>query len=313
MNPACSSKNKLKPYAIPKSALEDTGTGTGGGFHTGTGDGYIGDTGTGTGTGGGGELEPPVVLPPEIPSEPPPEDPPGPTPVIEYFGTPIETDNVVFVLDHSNSMNELLATDPGKSRLDLLKEETVKTITALPEEVWFNVVYYYYITTGCPVGYVPSHTTEPPNIWDWVAQTTGTSGLAPATQANKDSAIEWVNHWHASGWTNVEAAMRHSLAIPNADTYCLLTDGAPNIIEGHPFRTDGQGNVCNLESYYFYCMETTEQIILSNAAEKQRIFTFGMCMDQQYGTLDMSVMDAARRMLERIAQATGGTYTEKNK
>ena len=57
-----------------------------------------------------------------------------------FYGIPIESDRVCFVLDVSGSMSE--ASYSGGMRIDAVKKELLKAIESLPDGAWFNLLFF---------------------------------------------------------------------------------------------------------------------------------------------------------------------------
>lgn len=132
-----------------------------------------------------------------------------------FYGIETKSLHVIFILDHSGSMQETDAKGAG-SRMDALKKEMTDTIRGLPESATFNMIYF-------------SHDFD---VWK-------KQGMIQATPENKLAATEWVKAMPAVGATNIfdpierafELAGRgtHDRAYAIAvDTIFLMTDGQPN-------------------------------------------------------------------------------------
>lgn len=122
-----------------------------------------------------------------------------------YYGVPVGSDRVVFVLDISMSMR-MRRHPGGPRRIELAREELAKTIEDLPPEARFNVVAF---STGhvCLQG----------------------RGLLEATPGNKRRARRWVRGLVPAGGTNSYGALKAALLrFPGADTLFFLSDGRPS-------------------------------------------------------------------------------------
>ena len=118
-----------------------------------------------------------------------------------YYGIDIYAQRLVFVIDHSNSMNRGVA---GVSRLERAKKELGKAILALPYETEFAIVTF----------------TQHVRTWH--------PELVPATHANKDAALAFVAKMRGHGSTNTYGAVTQSLVLDdNTEAVFLLSDGAP--------------------------------------------------------------------------------------
>jgi hypothetical protein len=150
----------------------------------------------------------------------------------DFFGTSISSMRFVFIIDISGSM-KVVDPDEGKAsgkvigrttpdgdmekdkpqgqtRLDRTKAELIKAIKALSKDVKFNIITY-------------SH-----DISSWK------SGLQQASSANKEAAINFVKKLTAGGLTYTDDALREAFKNKDADTFLLLSDGAPTHIGDEP-------------------------------------------------------------------------------
>lgn len=162
---------------------------------------------------------------PYTPPEPAPEAPetenssgdPRDTPAPLFFGEAIsaETDSILYVIDQSGSMSILAnpfedennAIVERGSRLDRAKAELKRSIAGLPENFYFNVLFYD----------------------ECVSQCFGQKQVANA--ANKAQAFGWVDAIQPDGWTNTGLAVQKALTDKDNKTVVLLSDGYPNFID----------------------------------------------------------------------------------
>ena len=155
--------------------------------------------------------------------------PEGPRPEVSeparltFYGLPIESDRVCFLIDISGSMKRPArkpppttgskARSPAKTKLDVAKAELRRAIRTLPKQTTFNVIAF--------------NTAVMP--WQ--------DGPVPATEANKQAVAEWIGSWEASSNTSLFAAFRAAFRIagmdplegrdPSVDTLVVLSDGQP--------------------------------------------------------------------------------------
>lgn len=143
---------------------------------------------------------------------PAPEPPPGEvgSTSVRFHGVPIFSDRVVFVIDLSGSMGDPMpvpANGGGEGgggerlKMDVSKEELLKTVDAFEKSVHFNVIF---------LG------TE---VVTWQPR------LVPATDQAKKQAHEFVSKQKILGRTNFYGALARALEDPEADTAYFLTDG----------------------------------------------------------------------------------------
>ncbi|MHC5009599.1 MAG: HEAT repeat domain-containing protein [Planctomycetota bacterium] len=126
-----------------------------------------------------------------------------------YYGFPVLSSKVVFVLDISRSMG-------WNDRLDAAKEELTKVLEHLPPTTRFNLVFF----------------SDEPKAWR--------DRLQVASPANVRRAISYLKRQRAENGTNTYDALRAALRIgarrvsgnrddPDADTIFLLSDGHPSV------------------------------------------------------------------------------------
>ena len=123
--------------------------------------------------------------------------------VPRFFGEEIKKSKVCFVIDVSGSMSE--QSSGGKAKLELVRDELIKTIQAMDKRYSFNVITY---STG---------------VAKW------RDGLQKATPENKQSAIDHVKRFSPMGMTNIYAAMKMALEDPDVSLIVLLSDGLPTV------------------------------------------------------------------------------------
>lgn len=125
-----------------------------------------------------------------------------------FFGVKIESHHVVFVVDISGSMAEQLESvkigDRAATRMEIVKQELVKTLGALDAASSFNMV------------------TFNASIQKWKE-----SSIAMSDKARAE-AIDWVEHLGSRGGTNIYDALAFAFIDSGVDTIFLLTDGEPS-------------------------------------------------------------------------------------
>ena len=156
------------------------------------------------------------------PGAPPPSDGPAAGERASYYGIPIHSRRILYVVDVSGSMNDPGGGDPGVPRVDEAKKELLRSIRGLDAGSAFTI----YAFNDAVRKWRPS--------------------LVKATAEGKEEARKWVDLLEAGAWTNthaaLEEALRASAADPRnnmgedyamvADTVFLLTDGAPTTPAG---------------------------------------------------------------------------------
>lgn len=131
----------------------------------------------------------------------------------QYYGLPILSDRLVFVLDISGSMNFSTAAPAGATggravtRLQVAKDELCKALQALDPRTEFNIVVF----SASPVS--------------WLRQ-----GLAKAGKERIQEAVEYVRGLHPSGGTNSHGVLELVFKdFPSIDTIYFLSDGSPTV------------------------------------------------------------------------------------
>jgi hypothetical protein len=130
------------------------------------------------------------------------ENDPGGLTVVggRYYGFPVRSSKVVFVLDVSRSMG-------WNERLDTAKDELVRVFESMPPSTRFDLVVY-------------SDRAEP-----WRSQ----AGLREASPANVRKAIRFVRALRPDNGTNTHDALAQAFADEDADTIFFLSDGHPSV------------------------------------------------------------------------------------
>ena len=113
----------------------------------------------------------------------------------DYYGIPIYSDRVVFVLDTSSSMQG--------APLDAAKRELESAIFGLPDATLFTVLFF---NSG---------------VGPWRPQ------LVPATEPNKRAAAAFVNQLPAEGGTATSDALEAAFTF-DTEAIFFLSDGAPS-------------------------------------------------------------------------------------
>jgi hypothetical protein len=123
----------------------------------------------------------------------------------EYYGLQVASDRVVFVLDKSDSRYYGL--------FDGVVEEMRAHLGSAGPTTRFGVIEF----ADKPV--------------PWGAQ------LVPANSASLEEAVKFLHREAPFGATDMIAALRMALAVPEVDSIVLLSDGLPN--RGDPKKPDG--------------------------------------------------------------------------
>jgi hypothetical protein len=208
----------------------------------------------------------------------------------DFFGTSISSMRFVFIIDISGSMN---VVDPdegsasgkvigkttpdgdfdenkpqGQTRIDRTKAELIKAIKALSKDVKFNIITYCH------------------DVSSWK------SDLQEASDANKSLAVDFVGKLTAGGLTHTDDALRAAFKNKDADTFLLLSDGAP---------THEGGDACEEWGGHRDSKELIERIY-KEVAELNRLR--GVCIDT------IGFKDANMDFMRKLAKDNGGTCVE---
>ena len=121
----------------------------------------------------------------------------------QYYGIDINAKRLLFILDHSGSMNEAAASG---TRLVSAKRELMSAINGLPEDAEFGILLF----------------SEAIRAWK--------SDLVMATEKNKQAAFQFISRIQASKKTNTYGALRRAMNYnPQLEAVFLLTDGKPTM------------------------------------------------------------------------------------
>lgn len=146
------------------------------------------------------------------------DDPPPSTQVeevvgdpIDYFGIQTNATHVVFVIDRSASMFFNPEDEKVKSKVQIMREETTKTIEQLQETTWFAILFF----------------SREPKPWQ--------PRFVKATTANKNHAKKLVKEEGTGGatflWKAIQRAFQYFEALPPNEltglkpAIYILTDG----------------------------------------------------------------------------------------
>jgi len=220
---------------------------------------------------------------------------------VTFYGIPVESKSVIFVLDRSGSMMEPSdweatkdptssggAPEPGSDiqkkgdrKIDVARWQLKKAIAQLPEGADFNVIFY-------------SH--------EVVVLSDKMLKMAPAT---KTQAFTWIDKLEPYGGTNTFDALEKALAYAaggtsgeklqksGVDTICLVTDGMPTA-----------GQVAKAE-------DIVTRIRALNKTRKVKIHTVGVFTVDKGGDVakQQKEKDDGIKFLKQLAEENGGKFT----
>lgn len=119
-----------------------------------------------------------------------------------FYGIPLNSDHICFVLDVSRSMNEPAYS--GRTRLTAVKRELRRTLEELPEGYLFNLIFFEA------------------KLRSWKKK------LTPMTPTLRKAALGFVERQKADGATALFDAVAKALADEQVDTIVILSDGEPS-------------------------------------------------------------------------------------
>ncbi|GIW71881.1 MAG: hypothetical protein KatS3mg102_1423 [Planctomycetota bacterium] len=164
---------------------------------------------------------------------------------------PEQSDSVIYVVDRSASMS--LPVEPflgldgnvvqNGTRLDYVKTELKRSISALPEDYTFNIVVY----DECVEQWRPERQR--------------------ASAENKAAAMGWLDTIVPWGWTNTGGATAQALGDRDNQVILLLSDGAPNFLD--------------CAQTYVADFETHRRVIRSANSQQAIVNTFGLGLDPE--------------------------------
>ncbi len=178
-------------------------------------------------------------------AQPPRKYTPAPTGkgTTTYYGEPVTSKNVIFLIDISSSMSEEYISkgklingkgkgttpdpdpDPKKgtvkkvTKIEVAKKELIRCIMKLSNDVKFNIIFY----------------SDDFSPWQRDKKGQG-SKIVPASRWNKRIAIDFVRKFQPMAKTNISDTLEFALSDKDADTIYLLTDGMPTV--GRYLETD---------------------------------------------------------------------------
>lgn len=128
-----------------------------------------------------------------------------------FVEMPIYSKRIAFVFDLSGSMRYPLKKTNPETKLDWLRRQFEAAVTALPEDVVFDLYVYRYWS-----GYPPK-----PQM------TRAFEALSPANPKHIKAARKWMARQEPKGWGAFYEPMTQIFA-EDVDTIILLSDGAPS-------------------------------------------------------------------------------------
>ena len=154
-----------------------------------------------------------------------------------FFGIPLWSKRLSFILDLSQGMARVMPEGGGASKVDAARKELMQALTHLSEGAKFNVIYF-----GTEVRPLSKQ-------------------LIPAKKNVLQQAFEFIKKQQPAGRTNFYDALGQAFEDDEVDTLYVLSEGAPN--EGVYFnKTEILDRVVQLNRYrklVLHCVEIGEQ------------------------------------------------------
>lgn len=125
-----------------------------------------------------------------------------------FYGIPIESHNIVFVLDVSGSMAGFMGANAGEAPITRLIRELSRTINSLTAEHKINMVFF------------------DSQVRKWRPRLVPMKGGAGGF---KQEALVYVRYLRAEGGTNLYGAMMAAMDDEEVDAIVLLSDGEPTV------------------------------------------------------------------------------------
>ncbi len=139
-----------------------------------------------------------------VPKEPPAKIPAASDTNPEFYGIPLVSNRIAFVIDQSGSMSATSGT-AAASRLDIAKSEVLRSIAQLDRKAKINVVLFNNGVRAWRDGLV---------------------FLSPSRRANLE---KWLARRSPNGGTNLYDGLERALLLKEVDTVYLLSDGEPGV------------------------------------------------------------------------------------
>ena len=138
---------------------------------------------------------------------------------VSFFGSKAKTKNLVYVVDVSGSMNT--RGEEGTSRMELMKHELKRSVSALPFSVRYQIIFFSNTAwfAGQPRAKAAasfSGSTDPHDL--------PTRTLVRATQSQKRKTIGYIDEATSGGGTNWRLPLKMAIKL-KPDMIYFMTDG----------------------------------------------------------------------------------------
>lgn len=143
------------------------------------------------------------VLPPPAPADPDLAKKNKGSTTAEFYGIPIHSHRVVFVLDVSGSMNEVFGT--GTTRIKVARESLKTALKKVDKDCIVNVIFF-----------------------DSKVRSYAKKGVPIQRKGELEKLLAYVDKARPLGGTNIHGALLAAFEDPRVDTVFLLSDGDPS-------------------------------------------------------------------------------------
>jgi hypothetical protein len=220
---------------------------------------------------------------------------------VTFYGIPVESKSVIFVLDRSGSMMDPSdwdtskdatstggAPEPGSDiqkkgdrKIDIARWQLKKSIAQLPEGTEFNVIFFSHEVVSLSEKMLRMSSTTKTQAFTWIDK------LEPYGGTNTYDALERALSYAVSG------TMGEKLQKSGVDTVCLLTDGMPTA-----------GQVAKAE-------DICAAIRALNKTRKVKIHTVGVFTVSKgaAAAAELKEKEDGIKFLRQLAEENGGKFT----
>ena len=226
---------------------------------------------------------------------------PGKNATTTFYGIPVESKSIIFVLDRSGSMmepsdwddsKEAVASGGGPStgpdikkigdrKIDIARWQLKKAIAQLPDGTEFNILFFTHEVVNLSERMLKVSASTRKQAFDWIDK------LEPFGGTNPFDALERALAYVAGGITG------EKLQKSGVDTVCLVTDGLPTA-----------GQVADPT-------EIVERIKTLNKNRKVKIHTVGVFSVSKGAAAVQETKDRelGLKFLKQLAEDSGGKFT----
>jgi hypothetical protein len=223
----------------------------------------------------------------------------GPKNATTFYGIPVTSKNVIFILDRSGSMLEPseweapadVATGgaagapeikkEGNRKIDVARWQLKKTLAMMPDEAEFNIIFFNYEVVALSKEMLKISASTRKKAYDFIDH------LEPLGETNTYDALERAFTYVTSG------PMGDKLIKGGVDSFFLLTDGMPN-----------GGQITRAPDIVVKIREL-------NRTRKVKINTVGIFSTPRGALLAGQANEAEEgsKFLKQMAEDSGGKYT----